>query len=60
MQGPFTEGEIEAAASAMVAEMFAPHELPVDQDVWEHYCRTAQHALDAAARYRADNPQLPL
>lgn len=43
-----TNEMVEAAAMAMVVEMFAPHELPVDEDIWHLYCKTARHALTAA------------
>jgi len=50
---PFTHGEVEAAALAIILEMFAPHELPVSDDLWDLYYATAAHALEAAARVRA-------
>jgi hypothetical protein len=57
---PFTHGEVEAAALAMVTEMFAPHELPVDEDLWNHYYETAHLALKAAARVRHGVGELTL
>lgn len=53
-----THGEVEAAAAAMVADMFAPHEMPISEDLWDKYYATAAKALEAAAQYRAENPQL--
>ena len=44
---PVTEAEIEAVAKAFILEMFAPHELPVADDIFELYCRTAEHAIKA-------------
>lgn len=41
---------VEAAAKAMIAGMFAPHELPVADDLWELYLKTARVALAAAAK----------
>jgi hypothetical protein len=38
----------------MVLNMFAPHELPVSDDLWELYYATARDALNAADRARAD------
>lgn len=43
-----THGMVERAATAMIVEMFAPHELPVDEDLWEKYYHTARAALVAA------------
>jgi hypothetical protein len=34
----------------MISEMFAPHELPVDDELWHKYYATAHEALKAAAR----------
>ena len=39
---------VERAAAAIIVEMFAPHELPVDEDLWEKYYHTAKAALIAA------------
>ena len=50
IRGPFTDLEVETVAMAMVMEMFAPHELPVPDDIWDKYCATARIALDAAER----------
>lgn len=52
LQAPPTEAEVEAAAKEMIVEMFAPHELPVDDDIWYQYVRTARAALEAAAKVR--------
>lgn len=49
---PFEPVEIEAAALAMITEMFAPHEMPVPDDLWDRYCATAHLALKAASRAR--------
>ena len=43
-----TEQEIEAAARAMTECMFAPHELPIEGELWENYLWTAKAALTAA------------
>ena len=43
-----THGMVEAAATAMILEMFAPHELPVDEELWHKYYETARLALKAA------------
>lgn len=43
-----TKDEIEAAAKAMITGMFAPHELPVDEDIWWQYVAVARAALIAA------------
>lgn len=43
-----THGMVERAACAMILEMFAPHELPVDDELWEKYYHTAKAALKAA------------
>lgn len=53
--GPFTHGEVEAATLAIVSEMFASHELPLDADLWDHYYLMTRNALEAASRFRADN-----
>jgi hypothetical protein len=43
-----THGMVERATCAMIAEMFAPHELPLDDDLWDKYYQTAKVALTAA------------
>lgn len=43
-----TKSEVEAAATALIAEMFAPHELPVDEELWWKYVSAARAALLAA------------
>ena len=52
MDVEITTEMIERAATAMIAEMFAPHELPVDDELWEKYCITAKAALQAALKMR--------
>lgn len=52
---PFTNEQIEAAAMAMILEMFATHELPVSDDLWHLYYETAHAALKAAARIDVSN-----
>lgn len=44
-----TLAQIEAAALAMIGEMFAEHELPVGDDLWYKYLETAKAALIAAS-----------
>jgi hypothetical protein len=44
-----TQAQIEAAANAMIDCMFAPHELPIDDELWCKYFETAKAALTAAA-----------
>lgn len=43
------QAQIEAAAKAMEQEMFAPHELPLDDELHAKYLDTAEAALAAAA-----------
>jgi hypothetical protein len=38
---------IEAVATAMIHDMFAPHELPVCDELWRKYVHTATAAFDA-------------
>lgn len=52
LQAPPSDAEVEAAAKEMIVEMFAPHELPVDDDLWYLYVRIARAALEAAAKVR--------
>ena len=44
-----TQEQIEAAAQAMMRDMFAPHELPKDEWLQNRYRETAKDALTAAA-----------
>jgi hypothetical protein len=44
-----TQAQIEAAANAMIDCMFAPHELPLEGELWCKYLETAKAALTAAA-----------
>lgn len=48
-----TQEMVEAAAWAMIANMFAEHELPVDDELWRKYCGTARAALVAALAIRS-------
>lgn len=43
-----TRKQIEAAADAMKAMMFAPHELPLDEFLTNKYLDLAKAAIDAA------------
>ena len=43
-----TAAQIEAAADAMIADMWAPHELPISAETKERYRHTARMALEAA------------
>jgi hypothetical protein len=43
-----TDVQVEAAALAIVHEMFAPHELPLDAELMAKYRATARAALQAA------------
>ena len=52
LRAPPTEAEVEAAADAMVICMFAPHELPIEGELWDKYLSTARAALEAAAKVR--------
>ena len=40
--------EIAAAATSMMQSMFAPHELPLDDELKQKYWDTAKAALEAA------------
>jgi len=48
LEGRITFQRVEAAAGAMVAHMFAEHELPVDDEIWRQYVKCAEAALQAA------------
>jgi hypothetical protein len=48
-----TDEMVERAASAMIRDMFADHELPVDEELWHKYVGTAKAALTAALSDRA-------
>jgi len=52
MTPTITDAEVEAAATAIVAEMFAPHELPISDEIWNKYRRVASAAFTAAAQAR--------
>jgi hypothetical protein len=54
MTTTITDAEVEAAAAAMLLQMFAPHELPVDERLWRKYLDTASAALTAAAQVREE------
>ncbi len=47
-----TQAEIEAAAKAMMENMFAIHELPLSDALWQSYQETAKAALEAAEHAR--------
>ena len=49
-----TPAEIEAAATSMMESMFAPHELPVSEDLQNKYRMTAKAALAAAKAVREE------
>lgn len=46
-----SKAQVKAAAEAMMASMFAPHELPLDTELTGKYHGTALAALRAAARH---------
>jgi hypothetical protein len=48
-----TEKEVTAAADAMMRNMFASHELPLDDELAGKYRECAQQALTAAEQVRA-------
>lgn len=50
-----TKKEIEVAACAMMLDMFAPHELPLDAGLQRKYHHTARSALEAAERVRRED-----
>jgi hypothetical protein len=49
--------EVQAAATALMLHMFAPHELPLDDELKAKYVKAAEAALQAAARVRSENSQ---
>lgn len=46
--GPITLRQVHAAASAMMLHMFAPHELPLNDELKAKYLKVAEAALQAA------------
>lgn len=45
---------VEHVASAIAATMFAPHELPLPDDLWEKYKGTARAAIEACRAWSAE------
>lgn len=52
-----THGMCEKAANAMILKMFAPHELPLSEDLWEKYYHVAAAALEAALSPDGEEPK---
>jgi len=42
--------QVQAAADAIARMMFAPHELPLNEELKEKYIKTAEAALQAAEK----------
>jgi hypothetical protein len=47
-----SQDEVEAAAEAILARLFVPEKLPVDERLWRLYCQAAREAIIAAMAAR--------